>query len=206
MKNEAGASKPEILRNAISAIKSVKDLSLQNEFLAIMSLLSQDKNRFDVDLIRSCINKEELMSSELIQILTKEIYADELKKAAEAAAETASKIASEKESDKSLILFDKVQIDSLSIPDIAKTVGVSVGKVRIYKAKWMLLSGKPIPEIVSVTGLTASKIQTINIERLLNLGISHEEIAKQTSASLKKILKTENDLKDSSPIKPSRMR
>jgi hypothetical protein len=99
-----------------------------------------------------------------------------------------------------------VQIDSLSIPDIAKTVGVSVGEVRVAKAEWMLQSGKPVPEIVSATGLTASKIQTIHIERLLHFGISHEEIAKQTSASMKKILKTENELKDSSPIKPSRIR
>jgi hypothetical protein len=192
MKNEAGASKPEILRNAISAIKSPKDQSLQNEFLVIMSLLAQDKNRFDVDLIRSCINKEELMSSELIQVSAKEIYADELKKA------------SENIKKHSMLLSRKVQDDSLSIPDIAKAVRFSEDEVRIAKAEWMLQSGKPIPDIVSVTGLTVPKIKNIHIEMLLYDGISTEEISRQTKVSFRKIHKMQTKLiKDGFLEKPA---
>jgi transposase len=192
MKNEAAASKQEILNNAISAIKSVKDLSLQNEFLAIMSLLAQDKNRFDVDLIRSCINKEELMSSELIQILVKEIYADELKKA------------SENLKTHLMLLSRKVQDDSLSIPDIAKAVRVSESDVRDAKAEWMLQSGKPIPDIVSATGLTVPKIKNIHIEMLLYDGISTEEISRETKVSFRKIHKMQTKLiKDGFLEKPA---
>jgi hypothetical protein len=188
MKNEAGVSKPEILRNAISAIKSVNDKSLQKEFLTIMCLLAQDKNRFSVDLVRSCINEEELMSSELLEMLTKEIVDRETKKASEKA--------SKKASDKTKLLLFKVQNDSLSIPDIAKTVGVSEDDVRVAKAEWLLQSEKLTPDIASATGLSATKIKSIHIEMLLKFGISHEEIAEITKTSLKKIAKMQTNLKD----------
>jgi transposase len=142
------------------------------------------QKRFDVNLVRSCINKEELMSSELLEMLTKEIVDRETKKA------------SEKASKKTEQLFVKVQNSSLSIPDIAKTVGVSEDEVRVAKAKCMLESKKTTPEIVSVTGLSAAKIKNIHIEMLLDAGTSPEEIAKITKASLKKIAKMQTNLKD----------
>jgi transposase len=122
------------------------------------------------------------MSSELLKLLPKEVVERELKKAIE------------KAKNQALILYRKVQNDSLSIPDIAKTVEVSEDKVRDAKAEWMLLSGKPIPEIVSVTGLTSAKIKNIHIEMLLYDGISTEEISRQTKVSFRKIHKVQTKL------------
>jgi DNA-directed RNA polymerase specialized sigma24 family protein len=89
--------------------------------------MMQGKNRFSVDLVRSCINKEELMSSELLDILTKEIVDRETKKASEKAER----------------LIFHVQRDSFSIPDIAKTVGVSEDEVRVLKQNACLSQERP---------------------------------------------------------------